>query len=277
VPGQPRLSSAGDDKALAVARQLVLRKSHARTLAGLLAEALEARLGHLWRKGSAAIGRECDEVCNAAQQHNHLQQRRAVLFHMAAMLDVNECSLDWLPESERAAYYVEMYRAIALDKAAIAHTADEAVVHDADELAGSRSSCKHVHTRLMADLQMHGRREAETALQWWRAASTDNSIIQHVVSLQTAARAVLSMQASSAPAERLFSNSGNLEGDNRHCAAPETMEMYLIIRRFVLSRLGGDPLGDDIMPMAPGTRQFYNLCHSVAAKVQSAAAAAEKD
>jgi hypothetical protein len=44
----------------------------------------------------------------------YVEKGRALLFHLAAMVDVNECALEWLPDAERAAYYKKLFKAMAL-------------------------------------------------------------------------------------------------------------------------------------------------------------------
>jgi len=267
--GAPRLSAAGDDTAKLVARDTALRQREARVLAGALADAMLIRLGHLWKMGVAAVGREYDDAVDAGDAPTYLLHRRAVLFHMAAMLDVNECSLDFLPSSESAGYYKLMIGCIALDHAANMHTKDGHVVSD-DGIASARYACSNLHIALLADLNKHGRREPEWALQWWREAPKRQDVQMFEALLRPTARALLSMLASSAPAERLFSDAGNLEGGNRHNAATATMEMFLIIRRFVLSELNGanfSPDTSDIMPMSAEAQAFTRLVTSIASKI----------
>jgi len=93
------------------------------------------------------------------------------------------------------------------------------------------------------ELEDSGRKKSETALSWWW--SIENSKVRDLQDrrlLSTcefvdAARAFLSVQASSASTERLFGDAGHFEGDRRQHCDPALTEMLLTIRSFVSSRI----------------------------------------
>ncbi len=75
-----------------------------------------------------------------------------------------------------------------------------------------------VHRNMVAELKRDGRREPNYALDWWRSVE-NNSVVdlrKRQLSLAPlfldAARAFLSIRASSASAERLFGDAGYQEG-----------------------------------------------------------------
>ena len=246
-----RKSSAGDDMCRIAARAKVLLRRDSRDLAGAVAKAIEGRLGYLWR-----IPRTDDDESVS---------RRARLFHMAAMFDVNECTLDWLEEGLREPYYTKLYAQVAAEAVAISKNSD---VQTYEGLFRS------VHRALVNDLKGSGRRGVDVALNWWR--DVDVVTVPFATCMATTARAFLSMQASSASAERLFSAAGYVEGGNRHNQSMAKMEMELVIRKWVLSELSVDGIepgslpSDAITPLANASQLFVNLVDRVAKSVVEA-------
>lgn len=67
------------------------------------------------------------------------------------------------------------------------------------------------HRQMLQDLEKNGRRESSYAAEYWRNANLTGSMISPVP-FNRLARVALSSQASSASAERLFSDLGRPEG-----------------------------------------------------------------
>ena len=130
-----------------------------------------------------------------------------------------------------------------------------------------------MHGALQRSLQAAGRCEPNAALQWWRNAELNPAQHASCLMLIKAARAFLAMQASSASAERLFSSAGNNESGNRHNQPTETMEMQLVIRKFVLSALSAgdiDPSAVDTVLLSNTSEMFRDLVYKVAGAVARA-------
>ena len=91
------------------------------------------------------------------------------------------------------------------------------------------------------ELSVVGRREPKAALQWWYGIEHSNVTDLRRRKLYMApmfievARAFLSIQASSAAAERLFGDAGYNEGIRRQHTADSMTEMLLMIRSYILS------------------------------------------
>lgn len=95
-----------------------------------------------------------------------------------------------------------------------------------------------VHCEMRAALKKQGRREPRFAQQYWKRCNEQQSLSSPRI-FNTVARAALSSQASSASAERLFSDLGRLEGRQRQTMLSGTIEMTETIRVFVQTRLQG--------------------------------------
>jgi hypothetical protein len=272
-PSQPRLSIAGDDAALLAARRTLFARPCVRAMAADIAKQLKLRLGALWTMADGAAGVEWDDVKDA-ERANFKVQRRALLFHMAAMFDVNECSLDWLDAPMRGDYFTKLYKAIALDKVEV-DKATGAHVPYASDPALRRTvfeyNFQNTHQQMLQSLELNGRRAVDEALVWWRAIDTtrrDTDALPFV----TVARAFLAMQASSASAERLFSDAGNVEGAKRHNQSTAVLEMNLVIRKWVLSELSAtelDPGGVELSLLSNGAQHYQTLVRKVAILVHT--------
>ena len=207
-------SVATADKERNEARTLKLRTLKAKTLAKRLANSIESRLSLLWApvSMSTALWRPSDNDGETdveddlgpdvfvPNQEMHAP-RRALLFHVAAMLDVNECALDFLEDGVgRNDYYQILYKG---------------VVREVVELNGALSSneehmqvvFKLFHQGMLQTLLGKGCRDSCEALTFWRRANSQGAMISPMP-FSLLARAALSSQASSAPAERLFSDIG---------------------------------------------------------------------
>lgn len=101
-------------------------------------------------------------------------------------------------------------------------------------------------SRMRDFLATNGRQTVEHALLAWKAvdenATGQKTSLPDVFGTSrkfasqfvTVARSFLVLPASSASAERLFSDAGNLEGRKRHNITPKRMDMVLTIRKWLL-------------------------------------------
>ncbi len=116
-------------------------------------------------------------------------------------------------------------------------------------------------------------KKIEYTLQWWRNIEKGNireltkKRLYSAPLFVDAARAFLSIQASSASAERLFSDSGNQEGSRRHHGDPAYAEMLLFIRTFTKSRLECG-MGTQRGFTSFRADKFMELCREVARGIE---------
>ena len=223
-------SVAAHCKAKDDARMEMLCKSKAKQLALKIAESLEARLGDIWNPVEASViswSPEDDEEPPTSVK----APRRILLFHLAAVLDVNECELEFLRlnKMDRESYFTKLH---------------DAVAREAIEIGGAgpfertqlQTMFSMFHLSMREELKKHGRREPSHALLFWKKMNSEVTYISPVP-FNKVARACLSSQASSASAERLFSNLGRMEGRERQSMLSSTLEMTEMIRVFVYSRV----------------------------------------
>ncbi len=100
---------------------------------------------------------------------------------------------------------------------------------------------------MAAHVDKVGRQEPNTVLDWWRSIENSSIVCLRKRKLYLAlllldpVRAYLSVQSSSASAERLFRDSGYHEGIRWQHAELSVTEMLLMIRSFVHSRINDAP------------------------------------
>lgn len=223
-------SSADHCKCRNEVRDIHLKRRHARDLALELAQRIEDRFGCLWRPVD-------DRVINWYPKGDEEPQiafrepRRVLLFHLTAMLDVNECELDFLNLSteEREEYVTMMYSAAARE-------AMELGDYGGFQFMELKRMFEMFHTHMRAQLRKNGRRTPGYALRFW---NENNKTVGYAspLAFNKLARACLCTQASSASAERLFSDLGRMEGRACQSMLTSTIEMKEIIRVFVDMRL----------------------------------------
>lgn len=194
----------------------------------------------------------------------YVEKGRALLFHLAAMVDVNECALEWLPDAERAAYYKKLFKAMALDKAQLDFASTGKAAED-DEITTNEQLFSRVHAQL---LESAGdiRGDVDKALEWWSNAESNPRAHKAAIFFTESARAFLAMQASSASAERLLSAAGRVEDAMRHNQSAAVLEMTLVIRAFVKRELGLD--GQKLVYSDVGSA-YGKLIKIMAAKIAS--------
>ncbi|KAI0558477.1 Ribonuclease H-like protein [Gracilaria domingensis] len=240
----PRLSTANADEERDEARKCILQKQHSKNLAVCLAQRIKERLGSIWKRVSEDVAiwlptaqSGAENILSSslpASQTPYPEMRaprRVLLFHIAALLDINECGFDFLDctQSEK-----EQYKEIIMN----------AVIREAIELDSSlsnygdslRAVLKLFCGGMYSELQSCGRREPTMALKFWELANERTGIVSPVP-FNRVARAAHSAQASSASAERLFSDLGRLEGHQRQSLLTSTLEMTEIIKAFVMGEI----------------------------------------
>lgn len=202
-------SSATQDAARDESRKPRLIRTSSRQLCPALRDALRRRLGDLsqqidpalmmWNSSGCQIGfgganNVLEPMASAA--------RRTLLFYLVALVDVNECELDFLDWTpfERQSYFSSLYEALVKD-----------VVELDDFVALSDSVLKVLFElflkQMRETLKREGRKEPNQALVYWKSMNHNAGLVSSVP-FNMVARAFLAAQASSAAAERLFSDSG---------------------------------------------------------------------
>ncbi|KAI0566289.1 Ribonuclease H-like protein [Gracilaria domingensis] len=147
------------------------------------------------------------------------EERRVILLHLAAILDVNECELDFLGENEsaREGYFSLLYDSLIGELRAL------------DDTVSISGSCLQVlfelfHDEMRNSLKRDGRKEPDEALHYWRRANECANAVSSVP-FNILVRAFLASQASSAAAERFFSDLGRRKGSKSQSLLSSTTEM----------------------------------------------------
>ncbi|KAI0561249.1 hypothetical protein FGB62_89g118 [Gracilaria domingensis] len=229
-------SIANADIARGNARAIRLVKPVARDLCRKLCTSLNTRLGILWKPVATA---SIDWDPSNEDQDLHLsggiatlaEGRRVLLFHLAALLDINECELEFVGSTqyERDVYFHLLYGAQVREIQSL----DECSQFSTTSL---ETLADLFHTNMRQTLKENGRKEPEEALMFWKSANERPGVVSPVP-FNTVARALLASQASSAAAERLFSNIGRREGSQCQSLLSGTKEMCETIRVFVRNEL----------------------------------------
>jgi len=229
-------STSVDDVAMATVRAEKLSFKEAKVLARALADGMDERIGHFYRPVSRDFAKLDFEGMEEEEMKTHRKQCQALVLHMAAIFDVNECTLEWVPESQRDAYYDLLYTAIDKELPTLLATYDM----NCDYVPWIRT----MHRALRTTLASGGRHDANFALDWWRELTSKsmedlfkNAALVDAVRLVDAARPFLSTQASSASAERMFSDAGYINAYQRQSMPMFMLEMLLVIRAFVQCRV----------------------------------------
>ena len=186
--------------------------------------------------------------------------RRVFLFHISAYLDINECALQCLQFSREAlnSYYDTLCYAVAREVTEL----DKEVPFDNEDL---RFMKRILNKQMKAELRKSGRRGPEYALLYWKNCNNDASSMGPVA-FNKIAKAALSSQASSASAERLFSDLGRLEGRERQSILSSSLEMTETIRNYVNMSI---KTGNDVQKglLHPVGVAFKRTCTLVASQV----------
>jgi len=232
-----RRSIAEDDKALKTIRTTSIRDADVRNLAQLLSDYLTDRLGYLFEPiESRSVHTAWDDISEDERKEVR-ESRRALVIQSACLFDINECTLDWLPATCDKKEYIEFLSDFIISEM------PRVLGDDFDVLIQNKTNFLSVHEAMKSQLEEKGRTVPNNALLWWREVenSTGAMLRKRKVfqaSLFTEmARAFLSIQASSAPVERLFSDSGLYEGNRRHHGNSSIEEMLFTIRSCVQQRI----------------------------------------
>ena len=240
-------------------RAMSFRKKAARDLARELSMVIKERLSALW----TPVGNHVFTWNPSAHETLAVQERamrRVLLFHIAAIVDVNECELEFLglSSSERELYISNMYKAVAREALELGGTGSLTLTQ-LETLFGM------LHSEMREELKKCGRREPSHALSYWK---TCNNVISFCSpkAFNALAKAALASQASSASAERLFSDLGMLEGRQRQSLLSDTLQMTEKICVYVKTYLK-----DNIIPqhclLHPQASSFKRLITKTAMDV----------
>lgn len=218
-------SSADHCKCRNEMRDIHLKRRHARYLALELAHRIEDRFGCLWWPVDSCVinwyPKEGEEPQLAFRE-----PRRVLLFHLTAMLDVNECELEFLQLSsaDREQYITMMYSAAARE-------AIELGDYGGFQFKDLKRMFEMFHTHMRSQLKKNGSTPGYS-LEFWHE---NNKTVGYAspLAFNKLARACLCTQASSASADRLFSDLGRMEVRACQSMLTSTIEMKEIIRVFV--------------------------------------------
>lgn len=226
-----------DDKSLHRAREIVISSAKVQSLARTLRTKIVDRVGHL----ISPVVRE-DAEFNIKDEDEEVQKKyrhpkQALLLHVAALFDVNECNMEWIGSEADRSSYVN----ILLDAAV--RELPNVLGKSFDANANYKQSLATVHCEMRKHLQSNGRMEANAALEWWNSIENGSVTDLRNRNLLLAplfidlARAFLCIQASSASIERVFGDAGYQEGSRRQHTQDSVTEMLFLIRSFVKSRI----------------------------------------
>lgn len=232
-----RLSEAQDDKELQEIRSVTIRDADVRKLASTLFTNIDDRLGYVYEPVASRLEHmnwdsQPDEV-----KKKEREARRAVLIQSSCLFDINECTLDWYPSTHDKTSYVEFLTGFIISEM------PKVLGEEFDDLIQNKSNFISVHSTMKSQLELMGRKHPNHSLTWWRDVEMSTGAVLRKKKLFQAtlytemARAFLSIQSSSAPVERLFSDSGLYEGNRRHHANSSLSEMLFTIRNCVHERI----------------------------------------
>lgn len=259
-------SIAESDSARDVLRKKRLTRHAPKQLAIQLANRFDVRLGHLWRQVDEISAEwrpdpsertsDGDERIDADLQ----KPRRALLFHIAAVLDINECEMEFID-------------AKPLSREQYIHVVQRAVVREAVELDDNLKAMGEnlnilfgmLHDHMRSTLKKVGRKHPSEALTFWRKMNTGQPMISPRP-FNNVAKAFLASQASSAASERLFSDLGQLEGSQSQSQLSSTLEMRELIRMYVLNEIE-DTRGAQTSLLHPEGNAFKRLVTVVANEI----------
>lgn len=198
---------------------------------------MDTRLENLLKQAdeSAAIWRPGSYIDRKNDGENEIDPslrgaRRVLLFHIAAILDANDCFLEAIEENEMEypSYYKLLYRA---------------VVHETIELDSNMNDISEsfppIMTVLDKSMMTHNssvrRREPTEALQCWEKLNKNTEAIISSRPFNMTTRALVSSQASSAPVKRFFSNLKKVENDRAQFMLCRALVMTGLRRMFVMN------------------------------------------
>lgn len=265
-----RQSDAGDDKALRDARDLRIRDEEARKFARLLKTNIKQRLGFLLVPVGRAEALLDPSDVSDDEKKRHRVKKQAILFHCAALFDVNECGLEWLRCSPRdRADYVDLLTEV------IANEARAVLMDTFSSVSVHKDQMGKLHKIMIDELDAVGRRKAEEALLWWqRLEGTDLQVLMRrkllsALYLLPMARAYLSIQATSASAERLFGDAGYQQGNRRQHQMADMSEMLFAIRGCVKKAIDEAPPKGIATSLSQRASAVQQLARDIANVIQA--------
>jgi len=230
------LGAGADDAAIAAARAQKLGFKEAKVLASKIADGITERLGHLYEQVPMDFFLLDFDEMDEEEKKAHRKWRQAATYQMCALFDVNECVLEFVPAAERAAYYKVLYAGVEKELPTLLRKYKEG--------RNYVSWIEGMHNAVLRSHAHDGRGGPERPLLWWRELSkkgldeiVDEPDLVEAARLTDVARCFLSVQASSASAERMFSDAGHGNTHQRQSMPMYTLEMLLVIRAFVKRRV----------------------------------------
>lgn len=276
LTNQQRPSCASLDQDLNAARTRTLATKEAGDLAASLKRNIQTRLGHLFAELTQSALQNVAAM-NDDDKKRMRSQKQALLLQCAAVFDVNECGLDWLESHVDRNQYAELLLDAIMIELREIYAGSQA--HDFAEPSSIRRDLKQMRAVMLNDLQSNGRRQPNQSLQYWRRiANSSYNEMERNGTLSTrrfakAARAYLSLQATSASAERLFGVAGYQEGSRRTSSSTDHTEMLLLIRALIQARLDAGTVApqvdDSFMAASRESKIIYTLAKQVAAMIES--------
>lgn len=249
-----RKSSANGDAACDHARATLLLMPEARLFAVHVADKIQSRLGHIYR----AVDDEFLEILltgSESDDNETAKKSEAVLMQAAAVFDINECDLCWLPAEQCETYTVELIKVVAHWSGAF---------EDEPAYAEESHFCllKWANRTLCNQLCENGRRSVDECLRWWKADERWPSVHKII-------RGLFSVPASSAAAERLFSNASSIEGTNRSRLDTDVMGKLLTIKAYCKQQLSepSTMLGKP-STLSNAAQLLQQNWHDIAAKIE---------
>lgn len=157
--------------------------------------------------------------------------RRTLLFHIASMMDVNECALDFIDveSTEKTKYFKLLYHSVARE---VCELQTDQISH-LDRLSTIFSL---FHENMLRELEQKGRREPGEALRFWKRQN-EGSVMISPMPFNLLARSCLSCQASSALAERVFSDVGRMEGNQSQSLMSSSLEIIELVKSYTKAQL----------------------------------------
>ena len=158
-----------------------------------LTDGIDARLGAIWKCADFAAVNWAPSSEEYSQPGREMHEpRRVLLFYIVALLDLNECSLDFqsFVENEMEAYLNSLHGAV-IREAIELNPALDADVNGLEVVFGL------FHQEMRGMLSNNSIRDPSPAVMYWKDANDTRTIISPVP-FNTVARAALPSQASSA-------------------------------------------------------------------------------
>lgn len=162
-------SSAVNDRSRDLAGERVLGDEDARILSRKLIYNVDDRLGHIYSTVNP-IGVEAD-ISDLSEQDKkkYRKCKQTHLLQCSALFDINECTLDFLPETvDKNIYYSMLYNAAISDL-------PDLLGNEYDPKTDYASCLSSIHTIIINEIKSVGRKETKEALNWWLTIENSTS------------------------------------------------------------------------------------------------------